>query len=178
MLVKVYAAASQGVNAIQVTIEVNALRGIRFFLVGLPDNAVKESHERIRSALEFNGLKFPSKQIVVNMAPADIRKEGSAYDLPIAIGILAADGVVSAERLGKYMIMGELGLDGGLVPIKGALPITLKAKELRGNCCDKLCLGVSCVVRKELIYTVVFNYVLCCICKGYEDMVLSSMDVI
>jgi magnesium chelatase family protein len=129
MLVKVYAAALQGVNAIQVTIEVNALRGIRFFLVGLPDNAVKESHERIRSALEFNGLKFPSKQIVVNMAPADIRKEGSAYDLPIAIGILAADGVVSAERLGKYMIMGELGLDGGLVPIKGALPIALKAAE-------------------------------------------------
>ena len=90
MLVKVYAAALQGINAIQVTIEVNALRGIRFFLVGLPDNAVKESHERIRSALEFNGLKLPSKQIVVNMAPADIRKEGSAYDLPIAIGIMAA----------------------------------------------------------------------------------------
>ena len=129
MLVKVYAAALQGINAIQVTIEVNALRGIRFFLVGLPDNAVKESHERIRSALEFNGLKFPSKQIVVNMAPADIRKEGSAYDLPIAIGILAADGVVSHEKLSKYMIMGELGLDGGLVPIKGALPIALKAAE-------------------------------------------------
>ena len=130
MLVKVYAAALQGINATQVTIEVNALRGIRFFLVGLPDNAVKESHERIRSALEFNGLKFPSKQIVVNMAPADIRKEGSAYDLPIAIGILAADGIVSSERLGRYMIMGELGLDGGLVPIKGALPIALKAAEV------------------------------------------------
>lgn len=129
MLVKVYAAALQGVNAIQVTIEVNALRGIRFFLVGLPDNAVKESHERIRSAIEFNGLKFPSKQIVVNMAPADIRKEGSAYDLPIAIGILASDNVVSAEQLGKFMIMGELGLDGCLVPIKGALPIALKAAE-------------------------------------------------
>ena len=130
MLVKVYAAALQGIDAIQVTIEVNALRGIRFFLVGLPDNAVKESHERIRSALEFNGLKLPSKQIVVNMAPADIRKEGSAYDLPIAIGIMAADNMVSAEHLGKYMIMGELGLDGGLVPIKGALPIAIKAAEL------------------------------------------------
>ncbi|MBR5150787.1 MAG: YifB family Mg chelatase-like AAA ATPase [Bacteroidaceae bacterium] len=130
MLVKVYAAALQGINAIQVTIEVNTLRGIKFFLVGLPDNAVKESHERIRSALEFNGLKLPGKQIVVNMAPADIRKEGSAYDLPIAIGIMAADGTISSEHLEKYMIMGELGLDGGLVPIKGALPIALKAAEL------------------------------------------------
>lgn len=129
MLVKVFAAAIQGINATLVTIEVNALRGIRFFLVGLPDNAVKESHERIQSAFQYNGLKFPSKQIIVNMAPADIRKEGSAYDLPIAIGILAADGVISSERLGKYLIMGELGLDGGIMPVKGVLPITLKAKE-------------------------------------------------
>lgn len=130
MLVKVFAAAIQGINAIPVTIEVNALRGIRFFLVGLPDNAVKESHERINSAFQYNGLKFPSKQIIVNMAPADIRKEGSAYDLPIAIGILAADGSVSTDKLGKYMIMGELGLDGGLMPVKGVLPITIKAQEL------------------------------------------------
>ena len=129
MLVKVFAAAIQGINATLVTIEVNALRGIRFFLVGLPDNAVKESHERIQSAFQYNGLKFPSKQIIVNMAPADIRKEGSAYDLPIAIGILAADGAISSERLGKYLIMGELGLDGGIMPVKGVLPITLKAKE-------------------------------------------------
>ena len=129
MLVKVFAAAIQGINATLVTIEVNALRGIRFFLVGLPDNAVKESHERIQSAFQYNGLKFPSKQIIVNMAPADIRKEGSAYDLPIAIGILAADGAISSERLGKYLIMGELGLDGGIIPVKGVLTITLKAKE-------------------------------------------------
>lgn len=129
MLVKVYAAAIQGINAIQVTIEVNAFRGIRFFLVGLPDNAVKESHERIRSAFEYNGIKFPGKQIVVNMAPADIRKEGSAYDLPIAIGILAADGVISSDKLDKYIIMGELGLDGGVMPVKGVLPIALKAAE-------------------------------------------------
>ena len=128
-MVKVFAAAIQGINATLVTIEVNALRGIRFFLVGLPDNAVKESHERIQSAFQYNGLKFPSKQIIVNMAPADIRKEGSAYDLPIAIGILAADGAISSERLGKYLIMGELGLDGGIMPVKGVLPITLKAKE-------------------------------------------------
>ena len=130
MLVKVLAAAIQGINATLVTIEVNALRGIKFFLVGLPDNAVKESQQRINSALHHNGLRFPSKQIIVNMAPADIKKEGSAYDLPIAMGILAADEVVSTAKLGRYLIMGELGLDGMLMPIKGALPITLKAKEL------------------------------------------------
>ena len=130
MLVKVLAAAIQGINATLVTIEVNALRGIKFFLVGLPDNAVKESQQRINSAFHQNGLRFPSKQIIVNMAPADIKKEGSAYDLPIAVGILAADEVVSTVRLGQYLIMGELGLDGMLVPIKGALPIALKAREL------------------------------------------------
>lgn len=130
MLVKVFAAAIQGISATLVTIEVNALRGIQFFLVGLPDNAVKESYHRIQSAFQHNGMKFPSKQIIVNMAPADIRKEGSAYDLPIAIGILAADGVISNENLSNYMIMGELGLDGSLVPVKGALPIALKAQEL------------------------------------------------
>ncbi len=130
MLVKVFAAALQGINALLVTIEVNALRGIKFFLVGLPDNAVKESHERINSAFQYNGLRFPSKQIIVNMAPADIRKEGSAYDLPIAIGILAADGNISDSKLEKYLIMGELGLDGNLMPIKGALPIAIKAKEM------------------------------------------------
>ena len=130
MLVKVLAAAIQGINATLVTIEVNALRGIKFFLVGLPDNAVKESQQRINSAFHQNGLRFPSKQIIVNMAPADIKKEGSAYDLPIAVGILAADEKISTERLDKYLIMGELGLDGAVMPIKGALPITLKAKEL------------------------------------------------
>ena len=113
-----------------VTIEVNALRGIKFYLVGLPDNAVKESHQRINSAFQYNGLRFPSKQIIVNMAPADIKKEGSAYDLPIAVGILAADEVISTEKLNRYLIMGELGLDGMLMPIKGALPIAIKAKEL------------------------------------------------
>ena len=130
MLTKVYAAAIQGISAIPVTIEVNALRGIQFFLVGLPDSAVKESYHRIQSAFQHNELKFPSKKIIVNMAPADIKKEGSAYDLPIAIGILAADGIVKNDNLDKYLIMGELGLDGGLMPIKGILPITIKAMEL------------------------------------------------
>jgi magnesium chelatase family protein len=134
MLVKVSAAAIQGINAIPVTIEVNALRGIKFYLVGLPDNAVKESQQRINSAFHHNGLRFPSKQIIVNMAPADIKKEGSSYDLPIAIGILAADEIVSTEKLANHLIMGELGLDGKLLPIKGALPITVKAKELGYDC--------------------------------------------
>ncbi|MBR5455658.1 MAG: YifB family Mg chelatase-like AAA ATPase [Bacteroidaceae bacterium] len=130
MLVKVLAAAIQGINATLVTIEVNALRGIKFYLVGLPDSAVKESQQRIQSALHHNGLRFPSKQIIVNMAPADIKKEGSAYDLPIAVGILAADEIVATTKLDRYLIMGELGLDGRLMPIKGALSIALKAKEL------------------------------------------------
>ena len=130
MLTKVYAAAIQGISAIPVTIEVNALRGIQFYLVGLPDSAVKESYHRIQSAFQHNGLKFPSKKIIVNMAPADIKKEGSAYDLPIAIGILAADGIIKSDNLDKHLIMGELGLDGGLMPVKGILPIAIKAKEL------------------------------------------------
>ena len=128
MLVKVYAAAVQGIDATIVTIEVNSSRGIKFFLVGLPDSAVKESHERIISALQVNGYKFPTCQIVVNMAPADIKKEGSAYDLPLAIGILASTNIVFNEKLSKYLIMGELSLDGSLQPIKGALPIAISAR--------------------------------------------------
>lgn len=130
MLVKVYGAAVQGVDATIVTIEVNTSRGVKFFLVGLPDAAVKESSERIRAALLNTGYKFPRNQITVNMAPADIRKEGSAYDLPIAIGILAAGDIIATDKLPRYLIMGELGLDGNLMPIKGALPIAIKAREL------------------------------------------------
>lgn len=108
---KVFGAAVQGIDAIVVTIEVNCTQGIRFFMVGLPDTAVKESHERIVSAVQHNGYKFPRMQIVINMAPADIRKEGSAYDLPLAIGILASDGhSISSEKLSSYMMMGELSL--------------------------------------------------------------------
>lgn len=129
MLVKVFGAALQGIDATIVTIEVNSSRGIKFFLVGLPDSAVKESHERIISALQVNGYRFPSRQIVINMAPADIRKEGSSYDLPLAIGILASAGEVSEEKLSKYLIIGELSLDGSLQPIKGALPIAICARE-------------------------------------------------
>ena len=129
MLVKTFGAAVQGINATIVTIEVNVGQGIRFMLVGLPDNAVRESHERIASALDFTGNKMPQRQVIVNMAPADIRKEGSAYDLPLAIGILAGDGKIPCDDLDKYIIMGELSLDGGLQPIKGVLPIAIKARE-------------------------------------------------
>ncbi|MFA6580495.1 MAG: magnesium chelatase domain-containing protein, partial [Paludibacter sp.] len=129
MLVKTFGAAVQGINATIVTIEVNVSQGIRFFLVGLPDNAVKESHERIASALDYSGYSMPRKQIVVNMAPADIRKEGSAYDLSLAIGIMAADNKIKSDLLDQYVIMGELSLDGGLQPIKGVLPIAVKARE-------------------------------------------------
>ncbi len=130
MLVKVSGASVQGLSAIPVTIEVNASRGIKFFLVGLPDNAVKESHERIVAAIENSGYRFPTKQFVVNMAPADIRKEGAGFDLPLAVGILATDGKVSTDKLERVMMIGELSLDGSLQPVKGALPVAIKAREL------------------------------------------------
>lgn len=129
MLVKVFGAAVQGVDAKLITIEVNCSRGIRFLLVGLPDASVKESHERIVSALQENGLKFPRQQIIINMSPADLRKEGSAYDLPLAVGILAASGSVDASRLDRYLMMGELSLDGSILPLRGVLPMALMAKQ-------------------------------------------------
>ena len=128
MLIKVSGAAVQGIDAYIVTIEASTSRGIRFFLVGLPDSAVKESHERIISAFQVNGYKFPSCQIIINMAPADIRKEGAAYDLPLAIVIMASGGEVSTSMLDDYIIMGEMGLDGTLQPVKGALSMAIKAR--------------------------------------------------
>lgn len=130
MLVKVFGASMQGLQATAVTIEVNATRGVRFVLVGLPDNAVKESHERILAAIENSGFTFPTRQITINLSPADIRKEGSGYDLPMAIGILATEDKVNTTQLGKYMMVGELSLDGSLVPIRGALPVAIKAREM------------------------------------------------
>ncbi|MFD1551072.1 magnesium chelatase [Putridiphycobacter roseus] len=129
MLAKTFGSAVYGIEAIPITVETNIGRGINFYLVGLPDNAVKESHQRIKAAFANNGFKFPGKEITINMAPADIRKEGSAYDLTIAIGILAASGQISATTIKDYIIMGELSLDGGLRGIKGALPIAIRAKE-------------------------------------------------
>ena len=129
MLAKTYGSAVYGIEAIPITVETNIGRGINFYLVGLPDNAVKESHQRIKAAFANNDYKFPGKEITINMAPADIRKEGSAYDLTIAIGILAASGQISSTEIKEYIIMGELSLDGGLRGIKGALPIAIQAKE-------------------------------------------------
>ena len=129
MLIKVFGAAVQGIDAYIVTIEASTSRGIRFFLVGLPDSAVKESHERIVSAFQVNGYKFPSCQIIINMAPADIRKEGAAYDLPLAVGIMASVGELSTSMLDDYVIMGEMGLDGTLQPVKGALSMAIKARN-------------------------------------------------
>ena len=130
MLIKVFGAAVQGIDATLITIEVNSSRGCMFYLVGLPDSAVKESHQRIISALQVNGYRMPTSNIVINMAPADIRKEGSAYDLPLAIGMLGASEVIRPDELNRYLLMGELSLDGSLQPIKGALPIAIKAREL------------------------------------------------
>lgn len=130
MLVKAYSASVQGLTVTPVTIEVNASRGIRFILVGLPDSAVKESHERIMAAIENSGFVYPSRQITINMAPADVKKEGSGFDLPMAIGILATAEKVDAQILEKYMMVGELSLDGSIQPVRGALPIAIKAREM------------------------------------------------
>ena len=129
MLSKVYGSAVFGVEATTIAVEVNVDRGIGYHLVGLPDNAIRESNFRIAAALLNNGYKIPGKKITINMAPADLRKEGSAYDLTLALGILSASGQIFAEELERYIIMGELSLDGSLQPIKGALPIALKARE-------------------------------------------------
>lgn len=128
MLVKTYGAAVQGIDALIIEIEVVIGKSLGLAMVGLPDTAVKESNERIRSAVDQCGFKFPRIGVVVNMAPADVRKEGAAYDLPIAIAILAADGQVAPERLSRFMIMGELSLDGSLRPIRGALPMAIAAR--------------------------------------------------
>ena len=129
MLKKVYGSAVFGVEATTITVEVNVDKGIGYHLVGLPDNAIKESNYRIAAALQNNGYKIPGKKITINMAPADLRKEGSAYDLTLAIGILAASKQINADNLEDFLIMGELSLDGNLQPIKGALPIAIKARE-------------------------------------------------
>ncbi len=130
MLVKVFGSAVYGVEAITITMEVDLAQGTTgYFIVGLPDNAVKESIERILSAIKNTGFERPRTKVVVNMAPADIKKAGSAYDLPIAIGMLAATGQIPPEALSEYIIMGELSLDGGVQPIKGALPIAIQARK-------------------------------------------------
>lgn len=129
MMVKLFASAVYGVEAITITTEVDVLDGLKFFVVGLPDNAVKESQHRVESAIKNNHYRFPRIKVVVNLSPADIRKSGSAFDLPIAIGILAATEQVNKDKLDKCVIMGELSLDGTILPIKGALPIAIQARK-------------------------------------------------
>lgn len=129
MLIKTFGSAVYGVNATTITVEVNTSKGGKFYLVGLPDNAVKESQQRIDAALKNTGFRWPGFRIIVNMAPADIRKEGSSYDLTIAIGILAASRQITCIDFSQYIIMGELSLDGALQPIKGALPIAIQARK-------------------------------------------------
>ena len=129
MLIKVFGSAVFGVEATTITVEVNMDKGIGYHLVGLPDNAIKESSYRIAAALKNNGYAMPGKKITINMAPADLRKEGSAYDLTLAIGILAGSSQINSDEVANYIIMGELSLDGSLQPIRGALPIAIKAKE-------------------------------------------------
>ena len=129
MLVKTYGSAVFGVDSTTITVEVDVSSGVKYYMVGLPDNAVKESWQRIETALKQIGYKMPNKKIVINLAPADIRKEGSAYDLPMAVGILAASEQLICENIEEYVIMGELSLDGGIQPIKGALPIAIQARK-------------------------------------------------
>lgn len=130
MLTKTYSAAILGIDAFPVTIETDSDRGSLFSIVGLPDTAVKESHQRMVSAITHSGAKFPHRGLTINLAPADVKKEGAAFDLPMAIGVLTATGLVPSEHLPDYMMMGELSLDGSVLPVKGALPMAVKAREL------------------------------------------------
>ena len=133
MVSKVHSAALQGLDAMVVTVEVDNFEGgqnQRFTIVGLPDSAVKESQERVQSALRVNGYKIPNKSVVVNLAPADVRKEGSGFDLPMAIGVMISYGFLDIEHPERFMFVGELGLDGTILPVKGVLPISIKAREL------------------------------------------------
>ncbi|SHJ06751.1 YifB family Mg chelatase-like AAA ATPase [Aquimarina spongiae] len=156
MLIKVFGSAVFGVEATTVTVEVNIDKGIGYHLVGLPDNAIRESSYRIAAALQNTGFRLPGKKITINMAPADLRKEGSAYDLTLAIGILAASDQIKGDRVADYMIMGELSLDGNLQPIKGALSIAIKAREegFKGFILPKQNAKEAAVVDNLMVYGV------------------------
>ena len=167
MLTKVYGSAVLGVDSSTITIEVNVDKGIGYHLVGLPDNAIRESNYRIAAALQNNGFKIPGKKLILNMSPADMRKEGSAYDLTLAMGILVATGQIKETNLlADYIIMGELSLDGSLQPIRGALPIAIKAKEegFKGFILPKINAKEAAIVQGIDVYGVetikeVINYI-------------------
>ena len=129
MLIKAFGSSVHGIHATTITVEVNIGQGAKYFIVGLADNAVRESQQRIESALKNNGYFWPGQRVVVNLAPADIRKEGSAYDLPLAVGILAASSQIKAEKLKEFVLMGELSLDGQLQRVRGVLPMALTARQ-------------------------------------------------
>lgn len=154
MLVKTYCAAVNGLEVTTVTVEVSVTKGVNFHLSGLADTAIKESRDRIASALKNNGIKLPVVDTTINMAPADLRKEGSGYDLPMAIGILAAIGKVKTDMLSNYMIMGELGLDGKIQPIRGALPIAIRARKegFKGLIVPQQNIREAAVVNKIQVY--------------------------
>ena len=156
MLAKTYGSAVHGVNASIVTVEVSIVSGTKFYIVGLPDNAVKESQSRVESSLKRNGFSMPRFKTIVNLAPANVKKEGSAYDLPIALGVLKADQQIVAEDLEEYLIMGELALDGTLRPIKGALPIAIEArrKGVRGFVLPRQNASEAAIVNQLKVYGV------------------------
>ena len=156
MLIKTFAAAVYGIDAIPVTVEVSSDKGIGFTIVGLPDTAVKESYERVRSALNEAEYGMPRHHIVVNMSPADVKKEGSAYDLPIAVGIAASAGIITQEQLSGYMLMGELALDGSVLPVKGALPMAImaRAQGFKGMLVPKANVSEAAVVNNLEVYGV------------------------
>ena len=154
MLVKTYCAAVNGLEVTTVTVEVSMSRGVQFHLTGLADTAVKESYDRIRAALLNNGLKMPQMDITANLSPADLKKEGSGYDLPLAVAILSANAKIDSERLSQYMMVGELGLDGTLQPIRGALPIAIRARKekFKGLIVPKQNIREAAVVNQLEVY--------------------------
>lgn len=131
MVVKTISAALQGIDATPVYCETAANTGCRILIIGLPDAAVKESRDRIESALREVNLRFPRKQITVNLAPADVRKEGALYDIPIAVAVMAVGEMIPIDKIGNYMMVGELSLDGSVKPVKGCLPFAILAREMK-----------------------------------------------
>ena len=154
MLVKTFCAAVNGLDVTTVTVEVHITRGVLYHLTGLGDTAVRESKDRIVAAMQNSGFKFPSADITINLAPADIKKEGSSYDLPVAIGIIASNEEMQTDQLANYMLVGELGLDGHLQPIRGALPIAIRARKekFKGLIVPRQNVHEAAVVNKLEVY--------------------------
>ncbi len=179
MLVKTYGYSIYGINAIPITVEVHMDNGIQFLMVGLPDSAVKESHQRIDAALKNSGYRIPGKKITINLAPADIRKEGSAYDLTIALAILGADNKIKTNLLEKYIIMGELSLDGSILPIKGALPIAIEALKngFEGFILPEHNAKEAGIINELKVYGVNNIKEVIAICNGNHDIQPVQVDV-